>query len=241
MIRVFIGFDSREPVAYHVAAHSLLTTASGPVAIIPLVQNQLRTSGLYTRERGKTEATEFSMTRFLVPYLSDYAGISIFMDCDMVVKEDIYNVLHPIAGTNKAVFVCQHDYTPKSEIKMDGQTQTTYPRKNWSSFMVFLNGRCNRLTPHYVNTASGLELHRFHWTEDNAIGALPLEWNWLVGEYPHNDEAKILHYTNGGPWFTDYRKCDHAADWEQTAQAAGIIARRDWIPDDWHAQADGVP
>lgn len=241
MLKVFIGFDSREPVAYHVAAHSILTTASQPVAIIPLVQSQLRTSGLYTRERGATEATEFSMTRFLVPYLSGYEGISVFMDCDMVVRSDITQLAAQSCKTCWSVAVAKHNYVPKSAVKMDGQTQTTYPRKNWSSLIVFNNARCQSLTPEYVNTASGLDLHRLNWTEDAEIASLALEWNWLVDEYPHNDRAKILHYTNGGPWFTDYRKCDHAADWEQVALSAGFIASRDWVPDDWHAQADGVP
>lgn len=247
MLRVFLGFDSREPVAYHVAAHSILTTASAPVAIIPLVQNQLRTAGLYTRERGATEATEFSMTRFLVPYLSAYTGVSVFMDCDMVVRADIHSVpMHTgtWAGRDRpAVWCCQHDYAPKSAIKMDGQTQTTYPRKNWSSFMVFNNAKCQALTPEYVNTATGMQLHRLQWATDDQIGSLPLEWNWLVGEYPPNPDAKILHYTNGGPWFWETRNCDHRADWMDAYEAMRAPMKDHSHPPahDWHMQADGVP
>jgi hypothetical protein len=212
-LRIFIGYDSREPVTYHVAAHSILTRASGPVGIIPLVQSQLRAAGLYTRARGPTEATEFSMTRFLVPYLSGYEGVSIFMDCDMLCRADIYDL--PVRSLDlPPVAVCEHNYTPRDAIKMDGQVQTTYPRKNWSSLIVFNNERCQALTPEYVNSASGLDLHRFNWLGDYApIGSLLLEWNWLVGEYEPNPNAKMLHYTNGGPWFRDYQNCDHADLW----------------------------
>ena len=113
-----------------------------------------------------------------------------------------------------AISVCQHDYTPKSETKMDGRVQTAYPRKNWSSFMVFDNSLCRMLTPDYVETASGLDLHRFNWLKNEyPIGSLPLEWNWLIGEYPINPNAKMLHYTLGGPWFPMQRNCDEADKW----------------------------
>jgi hypothetical protein len=136
------------------------------------------------------------------------------MDCDMLAKVDITEIrLHILANPEKAVLVCQHDYTPKFETKFLNQPQTQYPKKNWSSFMVFNNRRSEALTPEYVNTASGLDLHRFNWIADTQIGSLPLEWNWLVGEYEKNPDAKILHYTNGGPWFEEYKDCDHAQDW----------------------------
>lgn len=210
MLKVFIGYDSREPIAYHVLAHSIVSRASSPVAIIPLVQSQLRAQGLYTRERNSMEATEFSMTRFLVPYLSGYQGVSIFMDCDMLCLTNLSKLPHPLG---KSVSVCKHDYTPKGGTKMEGQAQTSYPRKNWSSFMVFNNEGCRALTPGYVNSATGLQLHRFQWLEDPQIGSLPLEYNWLLGEYPINPEAKVLHYTLGGPWFDAYHACDGADEW----------------------------
>src|SRR5687767_9920007 len=132
-LRIFIGYDSREPIAYHVLAHSILTRASGPVSIAPLVLSQLRAARLYTRNRGSTESTEFSMTRFLVPYLSGYEGVSVFMDCDMLCLTDITRLpVHTLGG--RALRVVQHDYTPRSAVKMDGCKQTAYPRKNWSSF-----------------------------------------------------------------------------------------------------------
>ncbi len=213
-LKVFVGYDSKEAPAFHVAAHSLLAHASRPVSITPLMQPALRSAGLYTRERKPNEATEFSMTRFLVPHLSDYQGYSLFLDCDVLVQADIWDLLlFTLINPGKAVYCCQHDYIPKALTKFDGHEQTKYPRKNWSSVMLFDNAKCKALTPEYVNSATGLELHRMHWTTDDKIGGMPLAWNWLVGEYDRNPGAKILHYTNGTPCFLDYAMGDHAAEW----------------------------
>lgn len=224
-LRIFIGYDAQEPEAFAVLAQSILARASQPVAIVPLVRRSL--ARIYTRARGETESTDFAFTRFLVPYLSDYQGQSIFMDCDMLCQVDLGDVfLHVLADPGKAVYVCPHDYTPSTPTKFLGKVQTTYPRKNWSSFMIFDNARCRVLSPEYVNTATGLELHRFLWTADECIGLLPLEWNWLVGEYPLNPAAKLLHYTLGGPWFRASAHCDHADRWraERDALRAGTRA-----------------
>ena len=185
--------------------HSLLRHTSRPISIIPLKQEMLRAQGWYTRERGPTESTEFSMTRFLVPYLCQYRGYALFLDCDMVCLSDIHELLaytdsHPF----QAVYVCQHDYTPSTEKKFLGQPQTVYPRKNWSSVMLFNNHLCRNLTLPYVNQASGLELHRFQWLSDEQIGSLPLSWNHLVGEYEDNSQVDLLHYTIGTPCFPEY-------------------------------------
>jgi len=213
-MRIFIGWDSREQIAFHVLTQSILKHTSIPVAFIPLVQSTLRAAGLYRRPRGFNESTEFSLTRFLVPYLAGYAGMAIFMDCDMLCQADIAGLLTTARQQpGKAVWVCQHEYTPKSGKKFLGQAQTAYPRKNWSSLMVFDCARCPRLTPDYVNTASGVDLHRFVWLPDEAIGALPLTYNWLVGEYPENKNAQFLHYTLGGPWFPEYREGIQAEAW----------------------------
>lgn len=224
MLNVFIGYDRREPVAYHVLAHSILRHASIPLTIAPLKRELL--GGLYTRPRRPTESTEFSLTRFLVPALSGYRGWSVFLDCDMLCRMDFAQVARAIERQqDKAVLVCQHDYTPSSRRKFLNQVQTVYPRKNWSSFMVFNNARCRALTAKYVNQASGLDLHRFKWLRsDDAIGSLPLTWNWLVGEYKRNPRARIIHYTLGGPWFRKYRDCDYATEWRaelKLVQAAG--------------------
>lgn len=214
MLNIYIGYDAKEAVAYHVLCHSLLKRATAPISITPLVRDHFR--AFFTRERGPLDSTDFSITRFLVPYLSGYQGWSVFMDCDVLCQTDITQVWGDMKPPfNPAVWVCQHDYTPKDGQKMLGQAQTSYPRKNWSSFMVFDNQQCHALTPDYVSQASGLDLHRFNWLKSPEweIGALPLDWNWLVGEYPANPHARMLHYTRGGPWWSQWRESDHAAEW----------------------------
>jgi hypothetical protein len=189
------------------------------------MQSQLK--DVYRRSRGPTESTEFSLTRFLVPALAEFRGWSIFMDCDMLCRTDIAELAAQIdAQSEKTVLVCKHDYVPKTERKFLNQVQSKYPRKNWSSLMVFNNERSSALTPDYVNAASGLDLHRFAWTDDESIGDLPLEWNWLVGEYEHNPNAKLVHYTLGGPWFDDCRNCDYAGEWFDEFEAMRRVENR---------------
>ena len=214
-LRIFIGYDSREPIAYAVLADSIMRRASMPVSITPLRLPSL--THAYTRSRGAAESTEFSLTRFLVPYLSNYEGLSLFLDCDMLMQADVAELLvYPLAYPDKAVHVCQHDYTPRDQVKFLGQTQTAYPRKNWSSVMLSDNAHCTALTPAYVNTATGLQLHRFQWLDDAQIGALPLEWNHLVNEPGQSDaEPKNIHFTRGGPWFPEYAECPYADRWLQ--------------------------
>jgi len=212
-MRIFIGYDSKEPQAFATLAHSIYTRASQPVSIIPLTLDSLK--GIYTRTRSPLESTEFSLTRFLVPYLCGYGNYpAVFMDCDMLCKTDICELLQYVGEHPSPVSCVQHQYHPKTTVKMDEQTQTPYAKKNWSSLMLFYPALCKKLTLDYVNTASGLQLHQFKWIPPHHhIGKLPLEWNWLVGEYPKNDNAKILHYTLGGPWLHPYRNTDHADDW----------------------------
>lgn len=207
-LSIFIGYDPREAVAYHVLAHSIIKRATSPVSITPLTRAHLNES--YTRKRDPRETTDFSLTRFLVPYLSGYEGISIYMDCDMLC---LTNITRLVPDGDAAVWVCQHDYEPKTETKFLGQQQSRYPKKNWSSLMVFDNAKCRILSPEYVNQATPLMLHQLLWA--SAVGSLPLEWNWLVGEYKHNTAAKILHYTVGGPWFKAFEHCDYAHEWHQ--------------------------
>lgn len=216
-LRVFVGFDNREPIAYHVCAHSILRRASEPIAIIPLALSSLKR---FTRPRGPAESTEFTYSRFMVPHLCNYDGLALFLDCDMLVQADLNELfLYPLAEPDKAVWCVQHDYVPKQSIKMDGCLQSRYPRKNWSSFMLLDCAKCGHLTPEIVNEATGAYLHRFAWLDDAQIGALPATWNHLVGEFEPKPDAKVLHYTNGGPWFDTCHDVDHADLWRAERDA----------------------
>jgi len=211
MINVFIGYDNKERVAYNVLSHSIIQNSTKPVAITPIALNNLKDD--FVRERNNLSSTEFSFSRFMIPHLMNYQGWALFMDCDMLMFEDIAE-LWRMRDDSKAIQVCKHDYTPKEDTKFLGQVQTKYEKKNWSSFMLMNCKKCTTLTPDYVNKASGLELHQFKWLEgDHLIGDLPLEWNWLVGEYEHKDDVKNIHYTKGGPWFEEYKECDYSQDW----------------------------
>lgn len=211
MINIFIGYDKKEIPAYHVLSHSILERSSQPVSIIPLKLEQLK--NIYFRNDIKA-TTEFSLTRFLVPYLSNYKGYSIFIDCDMLCKIDIIEIFKEIEkDPDQHVYVCKHEYESKFSIKATGKNEN-YPRKNWSSVMIFNNEKCLSLTPEYINSASASDLHRLIWA-DEKIGSLPLEYNWLVGEYNHNENAKILHYTLGTPCFQEYENCDHSEEWHK--------------------------
>ena len=211
MINIFIGYESKEKVAYNVLSHSIIQNSTKPVAITPIALNHLKDD--FVRERNALSSTEFSFSRFMIPHLMNYQGWALFMDCDMLMFEDV-SELWRMRDDSKAIQVCKHDYVPKEKTKFLGQTQTAYPKKNWSSFMLMNCKKCSSLTPDYVNRASGLELHQFKWLEgDHLIGDLPLEWNWLVGEYEHKDDIYNVHYTKGGPWFEEYAKCDYSQDW----------------------------
>jgi hypothetical protein len=211
MINVYIGYDPREAVAFSVLAHSIHARASAPVSIAPLMLSQLE--GMLTRERHPLQSTDFSFSRFLTPHLSGYAGWSVFMDCDMLALDDIAG-LHRLRDERYAVMVVKHHHVPKETVKFLGEPQSKYEKKNWSSVMLFNNARCRALTPEYVNTASGLELHQFKWlADDDLIGALPSRWNHLVGYDPPRRDASLVHYTLGGPYFEEYRDCEYAKEW----------------------------
>ena len=218
-MRVFIGWDSRENDAYEVCVHTLLKHSSMPLDIVPLKQKQLRIRCLYTREETAV-STEFAFTRFLTPHLSDYSGWSLFIDCDFLFTKDVAE-LYNMRDDQYALMCVKHDYVPKDSVKMDGQKQVAYPRKNWSSCILWNCGHESNqiLTPQIVNSeyVSGAFLHRFQWLDDREIGELPLEWNWLEGEYdkPENPPA-VIHYTNGGPWFEECQDVDYADLWNES-------------------------
>lgn len=163
------------------------------------------------RERTATQSTEFSFSRFLVPWLCGYEGKALFLDGDILCRTDIAPLFDREMHT--AVDVVKHDYIPKAENKFGNQKQSVYPKKNWSSVMLFNCALCPVLTPEYVNTASGLELHQFKWCGDHMIGELPKDWNHLVGEYEPNPKAQLIHYTLGTPCFKKYEFCEFSNEW----------------------------
>lgn len=208
MIPIYVGYDPRESVAYHTFCNSVIRHATTPVQFIPLAKHLLRFDG---RRDG---SNDFIYSRFLVPYLNNFKGWAIYADGDMICKADIYELMK-YADKDKAVIVAQHDYKTKAAKKYLGNKNEDYPRKNWSSVILWNCGHESNspLTLNFINMHNGAFLHRFKWLQDNEIGSLPLELNWLVDEYPHNENAKLLHYTLGTPCFDDYWNCDHAAEW----------------------------
>lgn len=210
-LNIGIGFDQKESVAWHTLVHSILSRSSVPVSIIPVKRSCL--TDIHDRPLHEKQSNEFSFTRFLLPYLCNYEGWSIFMDCDMLVRADIKK-LYEHRDERYAVQVVKHDYTPRDDTKYLGTRQYPYEKKNWSSVMLMNNERCRFLTPAYVNRASGLDLHQFKWLHDDGlIGEIPVEWNHLVGEYPPNPEAKNVHFTIGGPYFHEYEHQEHSENW----------------------------
>lgn len=224
MIRVFIGYDHDEAVAYNVLAASIQARASEPVAIVSVRLSQLRP--ILSRTRDALQSTEFSFSRFLVPHLCEYQGWAVFMDCDMLMLDDVAN-LWALRDGRYAVMVVKHRHEPREVIKFLGRPQSRYEKKNWSSVMLFNNAACRALTPDYVNRASGLELHQFKWLgSKDLIGALPDCWNHLVGYNPPRRDAALVHYTLGGPYFDEYRDCEYAKEWFAERDAMLRVAMR---------------
>jgi hypothetical protein len=222
MINVFIGYDPREAIAYSVLAYSIQARASQPVAVTPLMLSQLK--GVLIRERHPLQSTDFSFSRFLTPHLSGYTGWSVFMDCDMLMRDDIAN-LWQLRDDRYAAMVVKHHHVPRETVKFLGEPQSKYEKKNWSSVMLFNNARCRALTPEYVNQASGLDLHQFKWlANDELIGPLPGRWNHLVGYNPPRQDAALVHYTLGGPYFDDYRECEYSREWFAEREAMLRVA-----------------
>lgn len=210
MIPIYIGYDPREAIAYHVCVNSIIRHSSQPVAIMPLALNLLSDY----KETHDDGSNAFIYSRFLVPHLQNYQGWAIFLDGDMILRSDIAELWN-MRNTDYDVMVAQHNYTTRSTVKYMGAENHNYPRKNWSSVILWncqsMNNRC--LTPQYIETSLGSHLHRFQWLADSKIGSLPLEWNWLPDEYGCNSRAKLLHYTLGTPCFVDYALTDHSQEW----------------------------
>ena len=211
-IPVFIGYDPREAIAFHVCANSIIRQASRPVCIIPLALNLFQD---YT-ETHTDGSNQFIYSRFLVPHLMDYTGWAIFIDGDMIVRGDIVE-LWELQDPYKDVLVVKHDYKTRMPVKYLGAKNEDYPRKNWSSVILWnCNSHPNRkLTPDFIQQATGAQLHRFSWVDDARVGELPREWNWLPDEYGENLDAKLLHYTLGAPCFQEFANTPQGGEWHR--------------------------
>jgi hypothetical protein len=224
-MRIFIGWDSRFPQPGLVLAHSLRSRASGPLDIRFLDYRHLHDCYGFDRTHDPLASTEFTYSRFLVPYLCGYEGHALFMDNDMLCLGDVLGLVYgPLQTPAASLWVVKHDHQPvDGSVKMYGATQTAYPRKNWSSLMLMDCSKLKCWTKTVVETASGARLHRFHDVPDDRIGALPPEWNSLDAM---DDKTKLIHWTSGGPWFEQYRDCPHADVWYKAraeAAAAGAL------------------
>ena len=214
-LKIFIGYDPKEAVAFHVLSHSLLERSSKPISIVPINLRNLK--NLYSRQHDQRQSNEFSFSRFLVPYLCNYVGFGVYMDCDMLALGDISTVLNDI-DEKHAVSVVKHDYESKVKVKYLGNKQYSYPRKNWSSFIVWncAHPSNNAVNPDFIGKADAATLHRFLWLKDEEIGELSVRWNWLVGEYDNpTEDIKVLHWTLGGPYFDDYSNTEFSDQWRK--------------------------
>ena len=210
MMNVFVGFDPREAIAFHVFSNSILRHSSRPVSITPLALKNLEG---YT-ENHSDGSNQFIYSRFLVPSLMNYKGWALFADGDMLMRSDITQ-LFELCDNTKAVMVVKHDYKTSREVKYLGAPNQNYPRKNWSSVVLWnCSHELNKnLTPEFIAKSTGAELHRFTWLPDELIGELPIEWNWLPDEFGENSDAKLLHFTLGTPCFFQSSKEPMSNEW----------------------------
>jgi len=222
-IPIFVGYDPREAIAYHTCVNSIIRNSSRPVAIVPVALN-LFTEYSETHTDG---SNHFIYTRFLVPYLMQHEGWAVFIDGDMIVRGDIAELWN-LRELDKDVMVVKHDYKTSRAEKYLGAKNEDYPCKNWSSVILW---NCNshpnrRLTPEFVQKATGAELHRFSWIEDRRIGELPPEWNWLPDEYGPNPDAKLLHYTLGTPCFHEFADTPQGNEWHRERMLTDYCQQR---------------
>lgn len=208
MFNVVIGYDRQVRIPAYVVAESIMKHCTQPVNFTFLNRNNLP---FFTRPRISLDSTEFSISRFLTPYLHNYTGWALFVDNDVLVNSDI-SELFALADEKYSVMCVQHNYIPKNKTKFKNNIQTSYYYKNWSSVMLFNNRLCTNLTVDFINSAPGLDLHQFTWTDHNLIGSLPPEWNYLVGS-SEILTPKLIHYTEGGPWYKDTQHCQFAENW----------------------------
>jgi lipopolysaccharide biosynthesis glycosyltransferase len=205
MITVYVGYDSSnfgQKIAHDVCVRSI-RKYNNKVKIIPLVKSELEKIG-FNREYDPKASTEFTYTRFLVPYLNNYKDIAVFCDSDFLYRYDIEELLNFYDET-KAVMCVKHEQKSLTQTKFSGMPQNDYPRKNWSSLMLFncAHPSCKKLTIDIVNKETPKYLHRMEWCNDDDIGEIPYQYNYLVGYYFTND-PKAIHFTEGGPWHNEW-------------------------------------
>jgi lipopolysaccharide biosynthesis glycosyltransferase len=222
-IPIFIGYDPREAIAFHVCANSIIRHASQPVAIMPLALYLFK----HNTETHTDGSNQFIYSRFLVPHLMSYQGWAIFIDGDMIVRDDIVELWN-LRESHKDVMVVKHDYKTRMTEKYLGSKNEDYPRKNWSSVILWncSNHPNQRLTPAFIEKSTGAELHRFSWINDDRIGELPKEWNWLPDEYGPNTDAKLLHYTLGTPCFTEFATTPQGDEWHRERMLTDYCLQR---------------
>tara|TARA_A100001015_G_scaffold106714_1_gene118444 strand:+ start:3458 stop:4252 length:795 start_codon:yes stop_codon:yes gene_type:complete len=227
---IYIGYDSREHDAFEVLKYSILKKSSKPINVYAINQEKLRRMGIYRRAwlLGSSEkpmpknkfdsqqidlfdkrpySTDFSFTRFLIPFLNRYEGWALYLDSDMYFRSDPMEIFEKYNNKSKAIYCVKHKYKPVEKIKMYGTKQIKYPRKNWSSLVLY---NCSHkshenLTIDDVNTKTGRWLHNFKWLKENDIGNIPLTWNWLEGYSSQKISPKNVHFTRGGPWFPNLK------------------------------------
>lgn len=223
-IPIFVGYDPREAIAYHTCVNSIIRHATQPVAIVPVALNLFQD---YEETHGDN-SNHFVYTRFLVPHLMDFNGWAIFIDGDMILRDDIVKLWNLRLEGHYDVMVVKHDYKTRMTEKYMGAKNEDYPRKNWSSVILWNCGSWpnRRLTPEFVQNATGAELHRFTWLTDDRIGELPREWNWLPDEYGANPAAKLLHYTLGTPCFHEFADTPQNEDWHAELALATYCEQR---------------
>ena len=212
LINIFVGFDQKESITYHAFVQSLIDSSSIPLSITPLAENNLN---IYN-EKHLDGTNKFTYSRFLVPYLMNFKGWAIYFDGDMVCLSDVKDLIRNF-DTNKAVSVIKHDYKTKNSVKYFGQKNEDYPRKNWSSVIIW---NCEHpknkiLTPDFIESMNGAFLHRFKWLDNVEIGELDKKWNWLAVEYPEIKDANLIHYTLGTPCFEEYKNTSMANYWKK--------------------------
>ena len=211
LLNIFVGFDQKEAIAYHTFTQSLIECSSIPLSIVPLAENNLN----FYNEKHTDGTNKFTYSRFLIPYLMGYDGWAIFFDGDMVCLSDLKK-LKNFFNPNYAVSVVKHEYKTKQKTKYFGQKNEDYPRKNWSSVIIW---NCSHpknkiLTPSLINSKDGAFLHRFKWLNDIDIGSLPKSWNWLAIEYPEKENLNLIHYTLGTPCFKKYSNSSLSKHWK---------------------------